>query len=70
VSLVEAHKIIYRMQEELASGIQGTINRDKYMFQEQRVANSLLWPIEKKMAWLEIVVEAIHAYYIVKITQG
>jgi hypothetical protein len=58
------------VQEELATGIQGTLRRDKYRFHEHWVANALLWPIEKKIEWLGIVAEARKAYNDVKIAQG
>jgi hypothetical protein len=51
VSLAEIQKVTSRMQEELSTGIQGTLHRYTYPFQEHGVANTLLWPIEKHIKW-------------------
>jgi hypothetical protein len=43
VSLADAQKVTSCMEEELATRIQGTLHRDKHLFQELRVANALLY---------------------------
>jgi hypothetical protein len=62
VTVTEVAVITTCMQEELATGIKGILRSDRCIFQERRVVTSLVWPIEKKVEWLDTVSEVIAAY--------
>jgi hypothetical protein len=50
------------MQDEISIGTTGFLHRDKYLFQEHRIVTALVWPIEKKIEWLDTVMVARAAY--------
>jgi hypothetical protein len=62
VTQAEAVMIASRVSMELETGIQGLIQGDRYLFDDQQVAKSAKWTVDSQVSWLGTVAEARRAY--------
>jgi hypothetical protein len=58
----ESVMITSRVQMELATGIQGLLQGDRYLFDDRRVAKSAKWTVDSQVSWLDTVAEARQSY--------
>jgi hypothetical protein len=68
VTIAGTSVITTHMQDELAGGTQGILRRDIYLFQEHRLVMALVWPIKRKLEWLDTA-SVVRVAYIANINQ-